>query len=235
MNSRIRRGEARFVVGARSAIFAPLDSINLLIIDEEQEATYKSDTTTRYHAAEIARIRAWQHRAVLVLGSATPSVETYYRSRSGRSTLLELPERVGKAGMAEIEIVDMRLELAAGNKGVFSLRLKEQLEATLAKGEQAMLFINRRGLTSFVLCRDCGYICACRDCDVNLTEHINPHARYDLQSRQLICHYCGRIELMPEQCPECGSRAIGRFGVGTQSRTGFSRAVSRLSGVADGF
>ena len=213
---RIRRGEKRLVVGARSAVFAPLEDIGLIVIDEEQESSYQSESTPRYDAVEIARIRSIQHRCPLILGSATPSVVSRYRSDIGKSVRLVLPKRAKKdAVLPTINVVDMRREMAAGNFSIFSRDLREALEAAFARGEQAMLFLNRRGHSRFVLCRDCGYTLQCDSCDIAMTEHRNPHARHK-GSNQMICHYCGAIEPVPEVCPECGSKRIGGFGVGTQ-------------------
>ena len=216
---RILRQEVRVVVGARSAIFAPLGDIGLIIIDEEQETTYKSETHPRYHARDIARLRAREHGAVLVLGSATPSVESYQRSQSGQSTLLTLHDRIGPAGMARTEIVDMREEMRAGNRSIFSRSLTAALNDAFAAKHQAMIFINRRGYASFVLCRNCGAIIRCKTCSVSMTIHYGPNERDDGSEQppsQLVCHYCGRIAPMPKRCPHCQSPQIGRFGAGTQ-------------------
>ena len=217
---RVLRQEVTVVVGARSAVFAPLLDIGLIIIDEEQEATYKSETHPRYHARDVARLRARDHGAVLLLGSATPSVESYQRCVSGQATLLRLPDRVGEAGMAVTEIVDMRRELADGNRSMFSRRLTQALNAAFAGGQQAIIFLNRRGFAGSVLCRNCGHIVRCRSCSVAMTTHLDRHAAEPADSKtapvRLICHYCGRITSVPERCPACGSRLIGRFGAGTQ-------------------
>ena len=219
---RILRQEVLVVVGARSAVFAPLVDIGLIIIDEEQEATYKSETHPRYHARDIARLRVHDHGAVLVLGSATPSVESFQRSQAGQSVLLTLHERIGEAGMARTEIVDMRRELATGNRSIFSLSLRKALDEAFSRNRQAMIFINRRGFAGFVLCRRCGHIVRCKSCSVSMTIHINAHDPAPSQTvpgqpaTQLICHYCGRLQAIPATCPACGSTQIGRFGAGTQ-------------------
>lgn len=221
---RILRQEVRVVVGARSAIFAPLDDIGLIVIDEEQESSYKSETHPRYHAREIARMRAHDCGAVVVLGSATPSVESYYRTQSGKSVLLTLHERVGSAELPATEIVDMRQELGSGNRSIFSRKLSTALREAFTLGHQAMILINRRGYAGFILCRNCGHVVKCRSCSVSLTSHVNPHhLAIDGQSRPddpaanlLICHYCGKVTRQPAACPVCGSSRIGRFGVGTQ-------------------
>lgn len=213
----VLRGETKVVVGARSAVFAPLRDIGLIILDEEQETTYKSETHPRYHARDIARMRALEHGSVLVLGSATPSVETFYRSENGKTVKLVLPERIGRHGLAKTEIVDMRRELGQGNRDIFSRKLTDELKNAFAAGEQAIIFINRRGYAGFVLCRKCGHVVKCDNCSVSLTSHYNVHAPAESGSReQLICHYCGKVSYPPHVCPVCGSRMIGRFGAGTQ-------------------
>lgn len=216
---KILKEEVRVVVGARSAVFAPLAHIGLIVIDEEQESTYKSETHPRYHVRDIARLRARDHSAVLVLGSATPSVESYQRCLDGQSILLTLRERIGEAGLAKTEIVDMRQELAAGNHSLFSRALKKAMLDALSQGHQVILFINRRGFSGFVLCRQCGYIVRCRSCSVSMTIHLDPFAEPSAgpeKPTRLICHYCGRISPVPVRCPSCGSHKIGRFGAGTQ-------------------
>ncbi len=218
---RILRGEVRLVVGARSAIFAPLESIGLIILDEEQESSYKSETHPRYHARDIARMRAHMHGAALVLGSATPSVESFYRTEAGRSILLRLPERIGSAGLPQTVIADMREELRAGNRTIFSRPLQAALQDVMNNNKQAMIFINRRGHSSFVLCRSCGQTVKCSSCSVSMTSHasVGSGAGYDparTDNDSLICHYCGKIIRIPKKCPLCGSSQIGRFGVGTQ-------------------
>lgn len=215
---RILRREVLVVVGARSAIFAPLPDIGLIIIDEEQETTYKSETHPRYHARDIARLRARDHGAVLVLGSATPSVESYQRCETGQAVRLTLDERIGDAGLPATYIVDMKQELAEGNRSIFSRRLRQALNSAFASGHQAIIFLNRRGYAGFMLCRQCGHVVKCRSCSVSLTSHLNPRARPDDPGggSQLVCHYCGRISRPPTVCPVCGSERIGRFGAGTQ-------------------
>ncbi|MDD3867757.1 MAG: primosomal protein N' [Eubacteriales bacterium] len=214
---RIIRQEIHLVVGARSAVFAPLRDIGLIILDEEQESTYKSETHPRYHARDIARMRVQEHGGLLVLGSATPSVESMVRCESGQATLLELPLRIGAAGMARAEIIDMRQELRDGHRSVFSRALESALRQAFSAGEQAILFINRRGYASFILCRECGHVVKCSSCSVSMTLHQNQHAPAGSAAReQLVCHYCGRVSRPPTSCPVCHSRLIGRFGVGTQ-------------------
>lgn len=214
---RIIRQEVKVVVGARSAVFAPLADIGLIIIDEEQESTYKSETHPRYHARDIARLRAREQGAALILGSATPAVETMYRCMNGQMILLSLADRIGSAGMAKARIIDMREELRQGNRDIFSLDLQKAMHDAFAAGHQAMIFINRRGYAGFMLCRSCGQVIKCRTCSVAMTSHQNRHAASSgAGAEQLICHYCGKISRPPKTCPACGSRYIGRFGIGTQ-------------------
>ena len=210
---RIRSGEARVVIGARSAIFAPLQNIGCIIVDEEHEGTYQSDRRPRYDAREIAWRRAAEHGAVLVLGSATPSIGTYMRAMPGvrpenRLELIELRQRVKNRPLPQVELVDMRAEFDRGNRSVFSAKLAAELKACLDTGHQAMLFINRRGHSTFVSCRKCGYVVKCAQCDVSMTYH-----RTD---ETLRCHYCGSTQPPPEKCPSCGSAYIRFFGAGTQ-------------------
>ena len=211
----ILQGEKHIVVGARSAVFAPLTNLGLIVVDEEQDHSYKSDTTPRYHAVELARIRAILNGSVLLLGSATPSVETSYRAMEGRSTKLELPTRVGDAGMAKVKIVDLRRERAAGHKSLFSRPLLKALKDTFARNEQAMLLINRRGFSTTIICDDCGESLTCPSCDIALTVHKNPWQK-DTAGNHLICHYCGKVTALPSVCPVCGSGELNRVGAGTQ-------------------
>ena len=210
---RIRSGEARVVIGARSAIFAPIENIGVIVVDEEHESTYQSDHRPRYDAREIAWRRAGQHNAVLLLGSATPSISTYMRAMPGvraenRLTLIELRQRVNNRPLPEVDVVDMRGEFERGNRSVFSGKLATELKRCLAEGHQAMLFINRRGHSTFVSCRKCGYVVKCGQCDVAMTWH---------QSEGVLkCHYCGKTLPPPKQCPNCGSAYIKYFGAGTQ-------------------
>ena len=210
---RVRSGEARVVIGARSAIFAPASDIGVIVVDEEHESSYQSDRRPRYDAREVAWKRARQHGAVLVMGSATPSIATYMRAMPGvrpenRMTLLELRHRVKNRPLPEVDIVDMRGEFERGNHSVFSARLAAELKRCLDGGRQAILFINRRGHSTFVSCRKCGYVVKCGQCDVAMTYH---------QSEGLLkCHYCGRTAPPPKTCPNCGSAYIKYFGAGTQ-------------------
>lgn len=205
---RIRLGKARLVVGARSAVFAPLTDIGLIIVDEEHEGSYQSETAPRYHAVEVAQKRAAMSKAPLVLGSATPSLLSYFRAESGRYTLLSLPERVCSRPMPEVEIVDMREEFLSGNNGIFSGRLIRRLSECLSAGMQAMLFLNRRGYSTFVSCRACGNVITCDNCDLSMTYH---------KGESLMkCHFCGAVKPVPTVCPVCGKPFVKYFGVGTE-------------------
>jgi len=207
---RVQRGEADVVVGARSAIFAPLADIGVIVVDEEHETAYKQDSPPRYHAIEIARMRARQHEGVLVLGSATPSLESYYEAREGAGELelCELPLRIDSRPLPAVEIVDLRGETLMGAGGTFSQRLLDALAECLERGEQAMLFLNRRGFSTFVMCRDCGFTLMCENCSVSLIYH---HA-----SREMRCHHCDFRLPMPDICPSCESEEIGFKGLGTE-------------------
>ncbi|MFJ1446837.1 primosomal protein N' [Bacillus halotolerans] len=205
---KIHRKEVRLVVGARSAIFAPFENLGMIIIDEEHESSYKQEEMPRYHAKEVAIKRAEHHRCPVVLGSATPTLESYARAQKGVYELLSLKHRVNHQVMPEVSLVDMREELRNGNRSMFSIELMEKLEETIAKGEQAVLFLNKRGYSSFVMCRDCGYVPQCPHCDISMTYHRS--------GQRMKCHYCGHEEPVPHTCPECGSDHIRFFGTGTQ-------------------
>lgn len=204
---RARRGEIQIMVGPRSALFTPFSRLGLIVIDEEHEASYKSENSPRYHARETAIYRAALENARVVLGSATPSLEAYSRALRGEYGLVRLKNRYGSRPLPQVTIVDLREELKAGNRSVLSRKLKEALKERLDRGEQAMLFLNRRGYAGFVSCRSCGHVMKCPHCDVSLSEH--SHGR-------LICHYCGYEEPKPQKCPVCGSPYIGGFKAGTQ-------------------
>ncbi len=207
----IRNGEYDVVIGSRSAIFTPQPDLGLIIIDEEYEWTYKQDTSPRYHARDVALKLAEATGAVVVLGSATPDVETYYRAINGEYRLLELPERVGHNGqpaLPQVEVVDMRDELKAGNRGMFSRSLAESINEAIAERQQVILFLNRRGAATFIQCRRCGYVFRCRRCEVPLTHHIAADV--------LVCHQCNYKTSVPQVCPECSSRQIKFLGTGTQ-------------------
>ena len=206
---KIERGEAKVVVGARSAIFAPLQDIGLIIVDEEHEATYKQEETPRYHARDLAIWRGKYHHCPVVLGSATPSLESRARAQKNVYTLLRLRERANpEANLPTVDIVDMKAEYSHKNPGNFSQVLKEKIADRLAKDEQIVLLLNRRGYSSFVMCRDCGHVVDCPNCDISLTLHMDV--------KRLRCHYCGHEEAIPQKCPECGSRKIRYYGTGTQ-------------------
>ena len=205
---RIESGEVKLVIGARSAIFAPFTDIGLIVMDEEHETSYKSDKSPKYDTLELAEKRAMTHGAAIILGSATPSVTDYYRSEKGVFTRIELAERYNSNPLPKVQTVDMTSEVRAGNRSLFSKRLTESMTDCLAEKKQVILFLNRRGYSSFVACRECGHTMRCPECGITLTYHST--------GRQLVCHYCGRKSPMPDVCPECGGRVIGRFGAGTE-------------------
>jgi primosomal protein N' (replication factor Y) (superfamily II helicase) len=205
---RVKEGRAPVVLGTRSAVFAPLPRPGLFILDEEHEPSYKQDDHLRYHAREVALKRAQLSGAVVVLGSATPSLESWFRSRRGGPyKLLRLPHRIDEKPLPRVKIVDLRQEIKDGNRGIFSRNLVSAICVRLQKGEQTLLFLNRRGYATFVVCRECGHVIKCDRCDISLTYHLNGSLR---------CHYCNYQTGMPEKCPSCGSRYIRHFGVGTQ-------------------
>lgn len=205
---RIRLGMADIVIGARSAVFAPVERLGLVIIDEEHEPSYQSEKNPRYNAIDVAAWRIRNSGGVLVLGSATPQLISYYRALSGRYLLSSLPKRVAGRPLPEVEVIDMREELLLGNNGIFSDRLVELLSQALARKQQAMLFINRRGYSTFVSCRNCGYVLKCENCDISMTYH-----KAENQTR---CHYCGAIKPLPRECPNCRKPFLKHFGVGTE-------------------
>ncbi|GJF48083.1 primosomal protein N' [Staphylococcus argenteus] len=205
---KIRDGRAQVSVGARSSVFAPFKNLGLIIIDEEHESTYKQEDYPRYHAREIAQWRSEYHHCPVILGSATPCLESYARAEKGVYQLLSLPNRVNQQALPDIDIVDMRTELSEGNRSMFSKDLREAIQLRLDRQEQVVLFLNRRGYASFMLCRDCGYVPQCPNCDISLTYHKTT----DL----LKCHYCGYQETPPNQCPNCESEHIRQVGTGTQ-------------------
>lgn len=205
---RIYRGEARIVVGARSAIFAPIRNIGVIIIDEEHDGSYISDSNPRYFTHDIAEFRARENKCPLVLGSATPSIETFYKAKTGEFNLVEMPIRVNQKPMPKIEIVDMCQQFKLGNKTMLSGTLLEKLEETIHNGDQAILFINRRGFSSYLMCRECSYIPKCTECDANLVFH--------KMDNMLKCHYCGKKFKVLTKCPECGSDSIKLGATGTQ-------------------
>ena len=214
-SERAANGEIDIMIGPRSALFTPFPDLGLIVIDEEHEGAYKSETAPRYDAREVAKVRADMSGAVLVLGSATPSVESFYRAEQGEYRLLTLTKRAKEnSRLAGVHIVDLREELAEGNRSIFSRKLKELIEDRLAKKQQVMLFMNRRGYAGFVSCRSCGKAMKCPHCDVSLTYHRNG---------RLKCHYCGFERPLPDKCPSCGSPFIAPFGTGTQKLEEFTK------------
>ena len=205
---RIKRGDAQVVVGARSAVFAPLKNIGVIVVDEEHETSYKSENAPTYHAREVAKFRAEQNGAVLILASATPSIESYYKAKSGEYKLLSLSHRATGATLPEIIVSDMREELKSGNRSCIGSTLMSEMQKNKSAGEQTILFLNRRGFSTFVSCRSCGYVAKCKNCDISLTYHKNRNT--------LTCHYCGYTIKKPTVCPECKSPYIKEFGTGTQ-------------------
>lgn len=205
---KVHRKEVKVVVGARSAIFAPFENLGLIIIDEEHEASYKQEDHPRYHAKDVAIKRAKYHQCPVILGSATPTLETYARAKKGVYQLLEMPDRSNLSAMPQVEVVDMREELHSGNRTMFSTKLIEGIKERLDKNEQIVLFLNRRGYSTFVMCRDCGQVIECPHCDISLTYH--------QKQNRLKCHYCNYYEQVPHQCPSCESDTIRYFGTGTQ-------------------
>jgi primosomal protein N' (replication factor Y) len=206
--TRLISGEAKIVVGPRSAIFAPLQNVGVIIIDEEHDESYISESNPRYNTFDVAKFRAQTNNCTLILGSATPSIETYYKTQIGEIKLLELPTRVNGRDMPKVEIVDMLGEIRNGNNGIFSNRLLNELNNCIHNKKQAMLFLNRRGYTSFMMCRDCGYVAKCSDCDVSLVYH--------KAEGKLKCHYCGKRFKALTLCPECGSSHIREGAIGTE-------------------
>ena len=204
---RAKRGEVQVMIGPRSALFTPFGNLGLIVIDEEHEPSYKSESSPRYHARETAIKRAQLEHARVVMGSATPSVEAYSRAMNGTYGLVRLNARYGSRPMPQVSIVDLKEELKAGNRSVLSRELREKMKARFEKKEQVMLFLNRRGYAGFVSCRSCGHVMKCPHCDVSLSEHNN---------NRLLCHYCGYETRKPQTCPECGSPYIGGFKAGTQ-------------------
>ena len=219
---RIKSGAARVVIGTRSAVFAPVSELGLIIIDEEQEDTYKSENAPRYHARDVAKYRCARHGALLLLGSATPDIESRYFAGTGRYGFFTLPGRYNEQSLPNVEIVDLKRELRAGNGGSISSRLCAELEENLARGEQSILFINRRGANKLVTCVECGYSYRCPNCSVSLTFHSF--------ERRLKCHHCGYSRPLDERCPDCGG-ALKFVGAGTQKVEEELRALFPDAGV----
>jgi primosomal protein N' (replication factor Y) len=205
---KIVNNQVKVAIGARSAVFAPFEQLGLIIIDEEHETSYKQEESPKYHARDVAIERARHHQATVVLGTATPSLESYAAVQDRTFTLLEMDQRVFKQEMPSVEIVDMREELAAGNRSMFSRPLHQAIEDRLTKREQSILLLNRRGHSTFVMCRSCGYTVLCPHCEIAMTYH--------RQTQLLRCHYCGHADREPKQCPSCSSAHIRYFGTGTQ-------------------
>jgi primosomal protein N' (replication factor Y) len=220
---RIRSGQVDIVVGARSAIFAPMSNLGLIVIDEEHETSYKQDDSPRYHAREVAIKRAELVGAAVILGTATPSLESFHKASQKEYRLLTLPVRVDNVALPPVEIVDMRDEFTQKrNRSIFSSSLREAIEDRLARNEQTILFLNRRGFATFVLCRECGYVARCKNCDVSMTYHSSSEA--------MVCHHCNYRQPAPSLCPSCKSNYIRHFGTGTQrveeeARKAFPEAI----------
>lgn len=211
---RLRNGEARIAIGARSAIFAPLENVGLIIIDEEHDGSYVSESAPRYSTIDVAKFRAQLNGAKLVLGSATPSVDSFKQAMDGEYNLIELPDRINKRSLPAVEVVDMKKEVMRGNNSPFSSALKQEISDCLKKGNQAMIFLNQRGYSKTVICTECGHVQKCTECDVSLTYHKEDNA--------LLCHYCGAKYKMIDACTECGSSFLRYGGTGTE------RVVSEL-------
>ena len=205
---RIKNKQAKVVIGARSAIFAPFDDLGLIIIDEEHDTSYKSEGVPRYSAKEVARFIAENKKIPLVMGSATPDLNTFYNAENGKITKLTLTKRANNSNLPNVEIVDLKQELAIGNKSMISNLLYEEMEKNLKEKKQTILFLNRRGYSTFIMCRDCGYTLKCPNCNISLTYHRAQNI--------LKCHYCGHIEKPVTICPNCNSTKIRYFGTGTQ-------------------
>ncbi len=233
---RIRDGLADVVIGTRSAVFAPIANLGMIVIDEEQEHTYKSDTNPKYLAHDIARFRCGQHKALMLLASATPSVASYYKAMSGKYTLIEMKNRYGKAKLPHVLITDMRGEPAGGLQSPLGTTLKEHLTETVAAGQQSIVFLNRRGYNSFITCRTCGDALKCPNCSVSLTYHVfrplgdsdspDEYRRTRTESGVLTCHYCGYRTRVPDKCPACKSEHFHFRGYGTQMVEGELQKLS---------
>lgn len=205
---KIRRGEAKIIIGARSAIFAPVQDLGLIIIDEEHDSSYKSEMNPRYNAKEISRKIAYEKSIPLVLGSATPEIPTYFKAKNEEIGLFKLSKRANNSNLPTVKIVDLRQELANGNRSMLSMELYEAIKDNIKNRKQTILFLNRRGFSTFIMCRDCGYTAKCKNCNISLTYH--------KKEEKLKCHYCGYEQGVVKICPECGSEKIRYFGTGTQ-------------------
>ena len=207
--NRIRKKKAKIIIGARSAIFAPVDNLGIIIIDEEHDSSYKSESNPKYDARQVAKYIAKQNNCPLLLGSATPDLGDFYRAKElNKITLLELTKRANKSSLPKVTIIDLKQELANGNRSMLSRELYSSIEENLKEKKQTILFLNRRGYSTFVMCRNCGYTVKCKNCNISLTYH-----SYE---KKLKCHYCGYEEPLVTVCPECGSNKIRYFGTGTQ-------------------
>ena len=207
--NKISEKKAKIVIGARSAIFAPLEDIGIIIIDEEHDSSYKSEMNPRYNAKDVAKIISKHNKCPLVLGSATPDMTTYYQASNTKEVeLLELSKRANNSNLPEVKVIDMKLELANGNRSMLSTELYSAIEKNIKEKKQTILFLNRRGYSTFIMCRDCGYTVKCKNCNISMTYH-----KFE---KKLKCHYCGAEEKIVTKCPECGSDKIRYFGTGTQ-------------------
>lgn len=204
----VRNGEIRILIGARSALFAPFRSLGVVIIDEFHESSYKSEMNPKFNAIEVARYMSFKNNITLVMGSATPSVEEYYKVKTGDYKLLKIDKRANEKPLPKIKAIDMKKELNEGNKSIFSRELVEKIKKNIAENNQTMLFLNRRGYANFVSCRSCGYVMKCEHCDISLTYHKRENTAR--------CHYCGFEKKVPSECPECNSKYLKPFGTGTQ-------------------
>lgn len=205
---KIKENKAKIIIGARSAIFAPVQDAGIIIIDEEHDSSYKSDSSPRYNAKDLAMYMAKEQQIPLVLGSATPDLTTFYKAKEGKIELLKLTKRANKSSLPAVQIVDMREELAIGNKSMISNLLYEKIEKNLAQKRQTILFLNRRGYSTFVMCRDCGFTAKCKNCNITLTYHQDEN--------KLKCHYCGFETKNINVCPICKGKNVRYFGSGTQ-------------------
>ncbi len=207
--NKIRNGKANIIIGARSAIFAPIQNLGIIIIDEEHDSSYKSEANPKYDAKQVAKYIAKQNNCPLLLGSATPDINTYYKAtKTDKIELLQLTKRANNSSLPEVTVIDLKQELANGNRSMLSRELYSQIEENLKQRRQTILFLNRRGYSTFIMCRECGYVAKCKNCDISLTYH-----SYE---KKLKCHYCGYEEKLVTVCPECGSNKIRYFGTGTQ-------------------
>lgn len=206
--NKIKDGKAKIIIGARSAVFAPTENIGIIIIDEEHDSSYKSEAVPKYDTKEIAKKIAQENKCPLVLGSATPDLVTYYKAQKGRIKLLELTQRANNSKLPKVEVIDLKMELASGNRSMLSNALQQAIEENLKEKRQTILFLNRRGYSTFIMCRECGYTVKCKNCDISMTYHKTEN--------KLKCHYCGHEEKVVTICPECHSTKIRYFGTGTQ-------------------